>query len=107
MYAASNTIAKEPMIAVPLLATTGQSRQNTPIGDNFRIISIHFMKISLMLLHALTIPIFFSPSLIMENPSNRAMTITCSILDSTIGLIKLDGKIFTIVSMTDVFSGIS
>ena len=37
-------------------------------------------------------------------PINNAITITCSIFASAIGEMKLDGKIFTIVSIKDVFS---
>ena len=44
----------------PLDAITGHSRQNTPIGDNFRIISIHFIKISFRSLNAFTTRTFFS-----------------------------------------------
>ena len=33
------------MIIAPFSAITGHNKQNTPIGDNFKIISIHFIKI--------------------------------------------------------------
>ena len=93
------------MIAGPFEAMTGLSRQNTPIGDNFRIISIHFINTSFKSLHAVMIRVFFSsPTRIIAKPINNAITITCSIFASAIGEMKLDGKIFTIVSIKDVFS---
>ena len=79
----------------------GHSRQNTPMGDSFRISSIHFMKISLRSLKAETTLAFFSPTRMMEKPSSTATTMTCSILASTMGLKKLEGKMFTRVSIKD------
>ena len=42
-----------------------------------------------------------------ETKDDRAITITCSMFASTIGETKLDGKIFTSVSMKEVASAAS
>ena len=92
------------MSAGPFEAMTGLSRQNTPIGDNFRIISIHFINTSFRSLQAVTSLVFLSPSprRIIPNPRISAVTITWSIFASTIGDTKFDGKIFTIVSISEI-----
>ena len=92
------------MMAVPLVAMMGHSRQNTPMGDSFRISSMHFMKMSFRSLKAETTRAFFSPTRMMEKPMSTAMTMTCSILASTKGLKKLEGKMFTRVSIKEVAS---
>ena len=102
MYAARSTIAREPIMAGPFDAMTGQSRQKTPIGESFKISSIHFIKMSLRSLNALTTRIFFSPTRMMENPSRIAITMIWSMFASTIGETKLDGKMFTSVSINEV-----
>ena len=95
-------MAREPMMAGPLVAMMGHSRQNTPMGESFRISSMHFMKMSFRSLKAATTRTFFSPTRMMEKPIRMAMTMTWSILPSTRGLKKLEGKIFTRVSIKEV-----
>ena len=95
------------MIVGPFAAMTGHSMQNTPMGDSFRIISMHFIKISLRSLNAFTTRIFFSPTRIMAKPRRMAITMICSIFASTMGDTKFDGKIFTIVSIKEVASAAS
>ena len=50
--------------------------ETTPIGDNFSIISIHFIKISFRSLNAFTTRTFFSPTRIMAKPRIIAITMT-------------------------------
>lgn len=90
--------------SIPLKNFTGLSRQNTPIGDNFRLISIHFINTSFRSLQDVTSLVFLSPSSrrIIPNPRISAVTITWSIFASTIGDTKFDEKIFTIVSIRDI-----
>ena len=95
------------MTIAPFAAMTGHSRQNTPIGDSFRIISIHFMKISFQRLIPSTALAAFCPSRMTAKPISSAITITCSMFASTIGLRKFAGKILTKTSMGAVEAGAS
>ena len=45
--------------------------------------------------------------MMMPNPTKSAITITCSMVELTIGSNRFDGKIFTIVSMKLVGSAAS
>ena len=61
------------------------------------------MQIALIFSNASITPLFFSsPTRIIENPNKIAITIICSILAFVIGVKKLEGKIFTKVSIKDV-----
>ena len=105
IYAVSRTIASEPITLGPLAAMTGQSRQNTPTGDRYRIISITFIKMSFHRLIPSTAFSAFSPKRIMAKPINSAMTMTCSMTPSVIGVRKFDGKTLTSTSMGGTESG--
>ena len=68
-----------------------------------RINSIHFIQMEFITSKAsMTLLFIFSPTRIMENPSNIAITMIWSMLALVIGVRKLDGKILTRVSIKDV-----
>ena len=69
-------MAKEPSTVEPFSATTGVIRQNTPIGDNFSIISITTMLTSDRLMITSAKGVAFSPARMMPKPNSNAMTIT-------------------------------
>ena len=101
------TLARDPSTAGPFSATTGHSRQNTPMGESFRIISMAFMQISLATFTAAKSVSCRSLIRISAKPMNSEATMICSMFASTKGLMKLDGKMPTSVSMkfTDVADG--
>ena len=69
------------------------------MGESFKIISMHFMKISLQRVIPSAAAEAFSPSMMIEKPIRMAMTMTCSMFASERGTIKLEGKMLTRVSM--------
>ncbi len=78
-------MASEPKIFAPFSATTGVIRQNTPIGESFKISSMIIMLTSPRLTITFAKGSPFSPERIIPNPKNKAMTITCSITASESG----------------------
>jgi hypothetical protein len=101
-------LASEPRTAGPFSAITGQSRQNTPMGESLRIISMIFMQMSLQIMTAVNSMSVRSPIRIRAKPMNREATMICSMLALTKGATKFEGKIPTRVSMklTEVAEGV-
>ena len=107
MYATSRTFASEPITAAPFDAITGVSKQKTPIGESFRIISIHFIKISFQRFMVAIAPSTFSPKRIIAKPMSNAITMIWSMFALEIGTRKFDGNILTNVSRAVVdFGGV-
>ena len=77
------------------------------MGLSFRIISMAFMQMSLATSTALKSMSWWSAIRISAKPMNSEATMICSMLASTKGLMKLEGKMPTSVSMklTDVAEG--
>ena len=107
MYAARSTIAREPRTLAPLVATTGVSRQNTPMGESLRMTSMTFMNTRLRRCTPSATGSASLPTRIMPKPMSSAMTMICSIEELDMGVMKLEGKMLTTTSMMGVGSAAS
>ena len=91
----------------PLDATTGVMRPNTPNGAKLMMKPMILMQTSDMPFTKSTTGWAFLPAARMPKPKNSAMTMIWSIEASAMGWTKLDGKMFTIVSMNEGASAAS
>lgn len=88
-----------PRIWGPFSATTGRIRQNTPMGERRRMMSMTFMQTSVRLSTSAAAGRPFSPAARMPKPNSSAATITCSMEALAKGAMMLEGKMSTSVSM--------
>ena len=88
-----------PRIWGPFSATTGRIRQNTPMGERRRMMSMTFMQTSVRLSTSAAAGRPFSPAARIPKPNSSAATITCSMEALAKGAMMLEGKMSTSVSM--------